>query len=289
MAYTVNRYTLSGTDDVLVKWIIGSFEPGSSFPPHSHYTLELSMILSGEGEYWVDGRVYPMQAGDIVLLSNDESHCMRNTGHCMLQNAALEFEPRFIWTNPSCSFQQDFLSVFFHRSQPFCNRLDRENTAFPSIQQQFLQMQEEFVNPQPHGEAVVKARLMGILADILRYYDIVQPLPSYHDQRYTGMEQVLTYISEHYSEPISLATLADILHVNKTYFSQVFRERNGISPHEYIVKMRIAAASQQLKSSDDSVLEIAQSCGFNSLSNFYSAFKRITGKSPTQYRQCPVD
>ena len=289
MPYTVNRFALDGTDDVLVKWIIGSFDPGSSFQPHSHYTLEISMILSGEGEYWVDGRVYPMQAGDIVLFNNNESHCMRNTGGYVLQNAALEFEPRFIWTNPSYSFYQDFLSVFFHRNDHFENKLNRENAAFHSIQQQFLQMQAEFVTPQSHSGAVVKARLLGILADLLRYYDISQPLPPYHDQRYTGMEQVLMYISEHYNESISLATLADILHINKTYFSQVFRESNGISPKEYIVKMRIAAAAQQLKSTSLSVLEIAETCGFNSVSNFYSAFKRVTGKSPAQYRQCPLD
>lgn len=289
MAFTVDRFTLDGTDDVLVKWIIGRFEPGSSFQPHSHYTLEISMILSGEGEYWVDGRVYPMQAGDMILLNNNESHCMRNTGSRMLKNAALEFEPRFIWTNPTYSFHQDYLSVFFHRNDSFENKLNRENAAFPSMQQQFMQMQTEFVTPQHYSGAVVKARLLGILADLLRYYDISQPPPPCHDQRYTGMEQVLMYIAEHYNESISLATLADILHINKTYFSQVFRESNGISPKEYIVKMRIAAAAQQLKSTSLSVLEIAETCGFNSVSNFYSAFKRVTGKSPIQYRAHPLD
>lgn len=289
MPFFVDSYALHDVDDTIVKWLVGTFEPNSTFQPHSHYRLEISMILSGEGEYWVNGHTYPMKVGDIVLFNNDELHCMRNSGSKPLVNGALEFDPRFIWTNPSYSFYQDFLSVFFNRNESFQNKLDRKNTAFPGIQQKFLQIQEEFLHPQPHGEAVVKARLLGILADLLRYYDLSKPLNLKHEQHYAGMDQVLMYIAEHFNEDISLTTLADILHINKTYFSQVFRESNGLPPKEYIVKVRIAAAARQLKSTDRGVLEIAQSCGFNSLSNFYSAFKRVTGKTPTQYRDNPLD
>lgn len=289
MAFVVNRYSLDTSDDILVNMIIGSFDPGASFRPHSHYTLEISMIVSGEGEYWVDGQVYTMQPGDIVLFNNNEAHCMRNTGTEKLLNVALEFEPRFIWTNPSFSFHQDFLSVFFNRNKQFKNLLDRHNEAFPSIQKQFRQIQDEFENRLPHCEAVVKARLLGMLADMLRYYDITDTPVSGQDRRHAGMDQVLIYIAEHYHEPVSLKTLAGILHMNESYFCQVFRESNGISPKEYIVKTRIASAARQLKVSDRGVLEIAQSCGFNSLSNFYSVFKRVTGVSPAQYRQCPLD
>lgn len=289
MAFVVNRYSLDTSDDILVKMIIGSFDPGAYYRPHSHYTLELSMILVGEGVCSVDDHLYPMRPGDILLFNNDETHCMRNTGTGQLLNVALEFEPRFIWTNPSFSFHQDFLSVFFNRNDHFQNLLDRNNEAFPSIQKQFRQIQSEFENRPPHCEAVVKARLLGMLADMLRYYDITGVPAASHDRRHASMDQVLIYIAEHYSEPISLKTLAGILHMNESYFCQVFRESNGISPKEYIVKTRIAAAARQLKASDRGVLEIAQSCGFNSLSNFYSVFKRVTGVSPAQYRQCPLD
>ena len=77
--------------------------------------------------------------------------------------------------------------------------------------------------------------------------------------------------------------------MNKTYFCRVFRDVNGISPKEYVLKARVAAAAKLLNDTDREILDIAQTTGFNSISNFYNVFKRITGCSPAQYRQNPLD
>lgn len=288
MARIIKFFTLDTSKDILVKLIWGSLDPACHTKPHTHPTLEFSMILSGTGEYQVDNQVYRVAPGDIVLFNNTESHGMWNTGTQPLVNVALEFEPRFIWENLPHLFEPAFLDVFFRRNSRFTHKLDRCNPAFSSIQQQFKDIQTVFEKQLPHGEALVHARLLGILADLLQHYDITTSSSS-KPRPPAGMDQVLQYIHQHYNESISLATLADILHINKTYFSQLFRESNGISPKEYIIKMRIADAAQQLKASDIGVLEIAQSCGFNSLSNFYTVFKRITGQSPAQYRANPLD
>ena len=291
MPFTVNIALLDIPDDILVKMSTVSLDPFSNLGPHTHYTLEISIILSGKGEYRVGDHVYPVEPGDMVLFNNTEMHGMWNTSPEPLVNLALEFEPRFIWSNPTYSFDLAFLAVFFDRNQKFRHKLDRDNPVYPSIQRQFEDIRSEFENRLPHYEVIIKAKLLALLADLLRYYDITNTAPvsggavSHHD----GMSRVLNYISDHYNEPISLRILADLVHMNESYFCRVFRASNGISPKEYIVKMRIAAAAQQLKSTSRSVLEIAESCGFNSLSNFYSAFKRVTGKTPTQYRENPLD
>lgn len=289
MAHSVKMFPLDIPEDVVVKTALVSLEPHSQVGPHSHYTLELSMILSGKGEYRVDHQVYPVQASDIVLFNNTDIHGMRNTGTEPLVNMALEFEPRFVWANPSYLSNRAFLDVFFNRNRRFRHKLDQNNPAFPSLQRQLLDIQAAFEQRSLHHEAIIHARLLSLLADLLQHYDIADPQPRADLRRHAGMDRVLKYISEHYAEPISLASLAEILHMNKTYFSRIFRESNGISPKEYIVKTRIAAAAQQLKDSDRGVLEVAQACGFSSLSNFYNAFKRVTGQSPAQYRLNPLD
>lgn len=290
MGFSVRIHTLNVPEDVLVKLAIVSAAPDSAVGMHTHHTLELSMILSGRGEYRLQDRVYPVKAGDIVLFNNTEVHGMWNTGDEPLVNMALEFEPRFIWSDPLYSFDQAFLSMFFSRNERFQYKLDRENPAYPIIKRQLEEIQTEFTEQLPRYEMIIKAKLLSLLADLLRHYDITPPADSPTDNRHhSDMNRVLHYITDHYAEPLTLEQLADMLHVSESYFCQLFRKSNGLSPKEYIVKVRTAAAAQQLKETDRSVLEIAENCGFNSPSNFYAAFKRITGKSPAQYRLNPLD
>lgn len=285
MGYQFHEDVLQVPGDVLVMMSTVYLDAGSHMEPHSHHTLELSMVVSGAGEYHVGDRVYPVEAGDIVLFNNIESHYMSNTGTDTLLNVALEFEPRFIWSDPLYSFDQTFLAMFFTRNQTFQHKLDPANPAFADIQQHFTEIRQEIIEQLPRYEIVVKVKLLTILANMLRYYDMTQNETAARHQ--PDMEPVLSYIAAHYAEPLSLQLLAEQMHISPAHLSRVFHAANGISPKEYIVRVRVVAATQMLKTTDADILEIAQACGFNSPSNFYTTFKRIVGKSPAQYRADP--
>ncbi len=290
MGYSLHIDTIPVPGDILVKLATVQGPPGDSIGMHTHHTLEISMITEGSGEYRLEDRVYPVEVGDILLFNNTELHGMWNTGDGMLTNVALEFEPRFIWSDPLYSFDQAFLSVFFSRNQHFSHKLDRQNPAYRAVKRQFEDIQVEFGGKLPRYEMIIKAKLLSLLADLSRHYDIANHAEPMVDTRHHGdMNRVLEYIADHYAEPLILRQLAEMLHVSESYFCQLFRKTNGLSPKEYIVKIRTAAAAKMLKDSDKNVLEIAEACGFNSPSNFYAAFKRITGKSPHQYRTNPRD
>lgn len=289
MAHTVERFTLGTSKDYPISQIRSVLDADSHTEAHTHSVLEFSMILSGTGEYHVEQQVYPVTSGDILLFNNTERHGLWNTGKQPLVNASLEFEPRFVWGNLPYLFDRALLNVFFQRSEHFSHKLDRRHPAFAALQQQFRTMRDLFEHNPPHAEMLAHIRLLNILADLMLYYPNTVSGSSVQHRPPAGMEQVLQYIRQHYQEPISLATLASIVNINQSYFSQLFRECNGMGPKEYIVKVRIAAAANLLKSSDRVILDIAESCGFNSPSNFYSTFKRITGQSPAQYRLHPLE
>lgn len=290
MGYRFHEDILQVPGDILVKMSTVELDAGSHMDPHIHHTLELSMVVSGNGEYRAGDLVYPVSAGDIVLFNNIESHAMWNTGTEPLLNVALEFEPRFIWSDPLYSFDQAFLAMFFTRNEHFRHKLDRDNPAFDSIQHQFREIRQEFIAQLPRYEVVIKVKLLAILANMLRYYDMTKTdETSLSVSRRQEMEEMLAYIATHYADPLSLKGLAERMHLHPAHFSRVFHTVNGISPKEYIIRVRVTAATQMLNTTDADVLEIAQACGFNNLSNFYTAFKRITGKSPAQYRAHPVD
>lgn len=99
------------------------------------------------------------------------------------------------------------------------------------------------------------------------------------------LRPALDYISSHYHEQILISHLASLVNLSKNYFMNRFRQVTGITCVEYINKVRINAACEMLQSGKMPVTEVAFACGFGNLSNFNRQFRRITGRSPREYRE----
>ena len=92
------------------------------------------------------------------------------------------------------------------------------------------------------------------------------------------------YIEEHADEELSLTTVAKIVNMNANYLSENFKQVTGTNFVEYVARTRFANACDLLRNSNARISEIAFAAGFQSLSQFNRVFKRLSGKSPTQYR-----
>jgi AraC-like DNA-binding protein len=98
------------------------------------------------------------------------------------------------------------------------------------------------------------------------------------------LKRVSTYIDEHISESITLATLAQIAGLSRMYFAARFRAATGCRPHEYMLRKRIECAKQLLLETSEPIASIALAVGFQSQAHFSTVFKRFVGLSPNQWR-----
>ena len=96
-------------------------------------------------------------------------------------------------------------------------------------------------------------------------------------------KKAIDYINNHFTEHITLQDIAKKACMTETYFSTIFKKYNGISPWEYITIKRVEKSIFLIKNTDMTKLKIAEKCGFTSSSNFYKAFFKITGKTPSEY------
>ena len=88
------------------------------------------------------------------------------------------------------------------------------------------------------------------------------------------MKLVLRYVEEHYTEPVSIEDMAALTYYSKSHFMKFFKLHMGTGFIEYLNDYRLTIAGQKLKNSSDSVLTIAEECGFEHLSYFNRLFKR---------------
>ena len=96
---------------------------------------------------------------------------------------------------------------------------------------------------------------------------------------------VTTYIEEHLPEPISLATLAQLVDLSSYHFCRAFKQSFGMPPHRYHTSRRIGRAKMLLANQAVSVTNIGLTVGFSETSSFTAAFRKATGTTPTSYRR----
>ena len=100
---------------------------------------------------------------------------------------------------------------------------------------------------------------------------------------------VMKYVQTHFNEGITVTSIAESFHVNRSHLYRVFKNRKGISLEQYILNTRLTNALILLKNNILTVKEVATHVGFNDYNNFLKLFKRIYHVTPSEYRKDPFE
>ena len=98
------------------------------------------------------------------------------------------------------------------------------------------------------------------------------------------LRRAMAFIEAHIDQPIRLEQLAAAAAVSPFHFHRQFKRSTGITPHRYIVQMRMERAKALLSQSELSLAEVAARVGFADQSHFTSIFRRMTSMTPRSYR-----
>ena len=109
---------------------------------------------------------------------------------------------------------------------------------------------------------------------------------SSYDKTTLLMDKVKTYLQHNYMlYGVSLDSISDILNINSSYFSMVFKKSVGVNFVDYLTELRINAAKDLLKDPFLTMAEVASMVGYESPNYFTRVFKKNTGLTPTEYRR----
>lgn len=258
------------------------------YEEHRHTACEFSLIRTGGGIYQVGQRAYRFRAGDFFLFSSGEAHCIVEVFEGQaLDIMNLQFEPRFLWSLENLLFQVQYPDVFFRRSGRFSHRLSVLPQPAEEIRRRLLAVEEEFTLGQTDYKLMVKLQVLELLVVIRRSYAdfFEQPCWPVKSALLAQMGRAMDYIDRNLTQELHLNMVARQAAMSPSYFSTLFKKLNGFTLWEYVRSRRIELAAALLVSSDQSVAEIALSCGYNSLSNFNRSFKAFTGRTPGDYRR----
>ena len=98
------------------------------------------------------------------------------------------------------------------------------------------------------------------------------------------IRRIMEYVNKNYKDQISLEEVAKKEFLSYSYLSRYFKQEVGVSFSEYITKVRLQNAVENLRDSKDSIIKIAMRNGFSTSKSFYKHFKKYFGVSPADYR-----
>ena len=140
----------------------------------------------------------------------------------------------------------------------------------------------------PKGSRLYAETMANALAvHLLQNYSAHQPIL----RDYSGglssrqLRQVLDYINGHIDRELGLAELAAIVQMSPHYFTRLFKQSTGLTPHQYVIRRRVERAKELLLNRELSIAEVAYSVGFANQSHLNRHLKRLLGVTPRHIRQ----
>lgn len=100
------------------------------------------------------------------------------------------------------------------------------------------------------------------------------------------VKPVLFFVKENYADRILVADAAAKVDFSQAHFMRLFKQTMGVSFGAFLKEYRLAKAEEMLRTTNESVLDVAQDSGFQNFSYFIRAFKKKYGKTPLKYREC---
>ncbi len=159
------------------------------------------------------------------------------------------------------------------------------NTAFPVSESKLLrtaikEINKEYIEKDAYYQEKLLLIVHKLILDVFRHYAAFNNKSESNDV----LTSVRTTIHSNLSQQWTLSDMAALAKYSPSRFSALYKAKFGISPVDDLLEKRIIAAKKLLKYTDMSISDIATELQFHQVQHFSRYFKKITGKSPSEYR-----
>ncbi|WP_165920949.1 AraC family transcriptional regulator [Muricomes intestini] len=252
---------------------------------HWHNFFEITYVDEGNARYEVNGHIYDVESGDVILFNNSESHKWEVLTE-EVRLTVLMFSSDII-SDGSRMLDMDYLVPFLERGNNFENWIPGREKFTKDIKALLDEISEEDWRGQAGNRLMIKADILKILTLLVRYYERANSRIEFFAGKKDSVrriEQAFTFIKKNYGKKITLEETAATVCMSPNYFSGYFKKTAGCSFQEYLTKIRMEKAKEMLHHSSDGILEIAQECGVSNTANFYRLYKKYYGIAPGEER-----
>lgn len=251
---------------------------------HYHEFHKLVFFRSGAGRYLVEGRSYVLRPNDIILVQRGAIHKAQISPEETYERVILYISPAFLERLSTEDSRLDYCFSAAAREKSFVLRPDYSRRERMN---QILTNLEHTTRGEGYGQDLLaQALLMQLLVELARGVGAEHYQYAVAENSGEKVTEILEYLHDHLTEPISIDSLAEHFYLSKYYMMRLFRARTGFTIHAYLTDQRLHLA-QELIRQGAIATEACYRCGYGDYSAFSRAYKKRFGESPARGRERP--
>lgn len=241
----------------------------SNYRMHMHDDYEIFCFLSGDAKYAVEGMLYPLCRGDILLMRRSESHHLVLLSDATYQRITVNF---LLSETKNNDFFNKIMTPFNERPLGKFNRYPA--VLFPNSN--WLYYLDRIC--EATDKELQTAYLTVFIEELSEQFEYIKN--NSDTAEIDKCAEILQYINRHLTEPLSLQLLSDRFYLSKSQLNRNFKQAIGSTIWEYILEKRLLLAKKLLEKGEKPI-NIYLCCGFGDYANFYRAYNRRFGIPPS--------
>ncbi len=237
---------------------------------HWHEEIELQYIVGGNAQPLCNLQPKTLKKGDILFVNSNELHA----GNVAPLN--VEFY------------------CFHINKEFFSNHIGNEHVVFNNVirDAECAALLDEVIRLSHTDDFKARIAISRVMYEFFelcaeRHTSAVLGEGDFknHFKRVDKFNDMVKFIEEHSTEPLTVSSIAEKFFVTPSHFSHFFKKKSGKSVIQYLNEVRILKARLLLEQEDITISEVALQVGFDDINYFSRKFKQITGQTPTDYKR----
>ncbi len=233
------------------------FYSNTDFTPHFHKNHEFIHVTKGFCSVKAGEKQFELLQGDTMLISPNVIHSFKVD------------KTSEIWIGV---FSSDFISLFAKKNAGI------SYSPFTCDKGLDMFFNQNLFNTDVYDIYILKSALYALCSQCKKHAKVLEI--SETNDRSTD---ILTYISDNFTNDITLESTAKAFGYEPHYFSKLFHDMFSVNFRDMINSLRIEKACELLEKTDMSVTDVALNSGFKSIRSFNRIFRCLCGKTPTEY------
>ena len=249
-----------------------------------HYDTDLIIeyYRKGNASIHIEGNIYNIAEGDIVILNPDELHVTMYENDVYIEKIVLHIGDTIL-QQFGCE-KNVFLDNISKKTKGQGNLILSENVKNLRIDERLEKCLNYAKTNTVESQILLTCKAIEILSQFSMLFEKNNTINNQVATSNANVKRIIDYINRHFTEEVTLDVLANRFHFSKYYISHLFKDYVGVSPYDYLIMRRLYNCNNLIRA-NHTVKEACFKVGFNNYSNFYRLYKKHFKITPLEFKE----